>query len=217
MTMNTRILIVGAHAEDRTKKAYDIASEGSSREDILFFDATKNRGIAPTKEFLSKLAKKPYTSPILTAILSEAQNLTTEAQNSLLKILEEPGKQTQIILTASSAFALLSTISSRCQKIYLTSSKEIKKGLPLSIVEAELSQRLDLAEKLDLAEWVQFLHEKFKLNLRENKISSHNLVKLVKYLKFVEKINSQKAQVNPKLVRYLTVLGLPKELSDTLA
>lgn len=50
-------------------------------------------------------------------IIEDAHLLTTEAQNALLKTLEEPPRGTFIILTAASGQALLPTIRSRAQSI----------------------------------------------------------------------------------------------------
>jgi hypothetical protein len=50
-------------------------------------------------------------------ILEQAERLTTEAQNALLKNLEEPPADTLIILTATHASSLLPTIRSRTQTI----------------------------------------------------------------------------------------------------
>lgn len=59
------------------------------------------------------------------AIIEQAEHLTTEAQNALLKLLEEPPADTIIILTASHIRALLPTIRSRVQLINLiTPGKE---------------------------------------------------------------------------------------------
>lgn len=49
--------------------------------------------------------------------IEHANRLTTEAQNALLKILEEPPADTLLILTAESVTALLPTIRSRVQTI----------------------------------------------------------------------------------------------------
>jgi len=54
------------------------------------------------------------------AIIEDAHLLTTEAQNALLKTLEEPPERTVIILAASSAEALLPTILSRVQSVHVT-------------------------------------------------------------------------------------------------
>ena len=50
-------------------------------------------------------------------IIEEAQRLTTEAANSLLKLLEEPPTATVFILTAVSTYSLLPTIVSRCMAL----------------------------------------------------------------------------------------------------
>lgn len=52
-------------------------------------------------------------------LLADAQNMTREAQNALLKVLEEPPEDTMLVLTATSEQALLSTIVSRCQVLQL--------------------------------------------------------------------------------------------------
>lgn len=54
------------------------------------------------------------------AIIEDAHLLTTEAQNALLKTLEEPPEATVIILTATGSEALLPTILSRVRTISLT-------------------------------------------------------------------------------------------------
>lgn len=50
-------------------------------------------------------------------ILADAQRMTTEAQNALLKLLEEPPAGTVLLITAARRQSLLATIVSRCQVI----------------------------------------------------------------------------------------------------
>lgn len=52
-------------------------------------------------------------------LLSQAENLTPEAANCLLKVLEEPPPGTVFLLTADNPYRLLPTILSRCQQIPL--------------------------------------------------------------------------------------------------
>lgn len=54
------------------------------------------------------------------ALIEHADTLTTEAQNALLKILEEPPDDTLLILTANNPRSLLSTILSRTREIRLS-------------------------------------------------------------------------------------------------
>ncbi len=64
-------------------------------------------------------------------ILDEAHKMTTEAQNSLLKILEEPPPKTVFILLTAKPHALLPTIRSRSQIIYFQclSLEQVVEGL----------------------------------------------------------------------------------------
>jgi hypothetical protein len=63
---------------------------------------------------LKTIGNQPFRRAI---IIENAQTMTTEAQNAFLKLLEEPPKDTVIILTATSNQSLLPTIYSRVQKI----------------------------------------------------------------------------------------------------
>lgn len=56
---------------------------------------------------------------ILVYIIHQAENMTTEAVNSLLKFLEEPPDNTYAILTSSNLTKVLPTIISRCESLRL--------------------------------------------------------------------------------------------------
>jgi DNA polymerase-3 subunit delta' len=75
-------------------------------------------------------AKKVY-------ILPDADEMTQQAQNAFLKILEEPPQDCIFILLAENRFNLLSTIRSRCTTLTLSryTDKEIKEYLVRSGIE----------------------------------------------------------------------------------
>jgi DNA polymerase-3 subunit delta' len=58
---------------------------------------------------------KPYEARKKVFILSDAEKLTAEASNALLKVLEEPPANSLIILVSSKPAILFKTIVSRCQ------------------------------------------------------------------------------------------------------
>lgn len=68
---------------------------------------------------------RPYEGRQKVFVIVEASRLTIEAGNALLKTLEEPPKDTLIILTTAHADQLLPTILSRCQKFLFPAA-----GLP---------------------------------------------------------------------------------------
>lgn len=56
-------------------------------------------------------------------VIHEADRMNTEAQNALLKTLEEPPEETTMILTTANPAALLPTTRSRCQLLSLPDNK----------------------------------------------------------------------------------------------
>ena len=57
---------------------------------------------------------KPYSSPRKVYIMSEGEKMTVQAQNALLKTLEEPPEYAVILILTTNVEALLPTILSRC-------------------------------------------------------------------------------------------------------
>ncbi len=86
------------------------------------------------------------------AILEQADQLTLAAANSLLKTLEEPGRDTLIILTSARSHRLPVTIRSRCQLLRFTVPDEAQSlswlkqsSLAAGINEKQLQQALHYA------------------------------------------------------------------------
>lgn len=84
-------------------------------------------------------------------IIRDAERLTTEAQNSLLIVLEEPPKNVTIMLLASGTDRILTTIKSRAQYIAMErhSAADIE-GYLLSRSEAAVKLKRDDPEALAL-------------------------------------------------------------------
>ena len=51
------------------------------------------------------------------AVVADAEQLNAEAQNALLRLLEEPPPQTTLVLVAATSAGLLATVRSRCQRV----------------------------------------------------------------------------------------------------
>lgn len=69
---------------------------------------------------------RPYTDTYKLYIMEEAQKMTTEAQNALLKTLEEPPAYMIVLLLTNNEESLLATIQSRCVNLslpYMASDK----------------------------------------------------------------------------------------------
>ncbi len=74
-------------------------------------------GIEQIKDLKAKLSLSCALEGHKTAIIDQAHLMTHDAQNALLKQLEEPKGKTIIILIAEHPHRLLGTVLSRCQKI----------------------------------------------------------------------------------------------------
>ncbi|MFN3705798.1 MAG: ATP-binding protein [Thermoflexales bacterium] len=90
--------------------------------------------IERVRELQHALQLTPMESRHRVAILADAQALSLGAMNALLKTLEEPASAAVLILTATSADALLPTILSRCQVLPM-------RPLPRGQIEAGLQAR----------------------------------------------------------------------------
>lgn len=77
------------------------------------------------------LAFPPFEAKYRIVLIADIHTMRREAANSLLKILEEPPANNQLILTGDAASEILPTITSRCQIIPFT-------GLPHQLVEEKL-------------------------------------------------------------------------------
>lgn len=88
-------------------------------------------GIDRIREIKNFLWQKPNRSSHRTVVIDDAQLLTNEAQDALLKISENPPASGLVILVVRNPELLKQTLSSRFQKIYFSSvpREEIKSWL----------------------------------------------------------------------------------------
>ena len=118
--------------------------------DIINFRKVKATfGVDDVRRIIEEVNKKPFEGDKKVIIIHEGSKMTPQAQNALLKTIEEPPKGVYIIILSESLESLLDTIKSRSQiykltplnkeemKIYLnkinvTDEKEIKLALAYS-------------------------------------------------------------------------------------
>ena len=105
-------------------------SKGSAV-DIIEIDAASNRGIDDIRSLRDAIRYRPNLLKYKVVILDEAHQLSKDAANALLKILEEPPEYVVFILATTEAHKMISTISSRCQRFdfYKLTIKEIASKL----------------------------------------------------------------------------------------
>lgn len=94
-------------------------AKGSFPDFILVSPDGQSVKIEQVRQLHNQLSLSPYSAASARfAVIDNAELLTIEAQNALLKLIEEPPAQTTMILVATDPEALLPTVRSRAQVVY---------------------------------------------------------------------------------------------------
>lgn len=88
-----------------------------SHPDVQIHHIGKSLGVEEMRGIIESVQVRAYEGGAKVVILCGAEGMTVQAQNCLLKTLEEPPEDTCFILTAKIQSALLPTILSRCRLI----------------------------------------------------------------------------------------------------
>ncbi len=166
-------------------------------------------GIEDVKDFVKKMMFKPFGSGKQLAVIYQAEKLTTQAQNSFLKTLEESSDDTIYILCVDNEKNVLPTIYSRSQPIFVKQTKgEIQDIQKPEILQNDLVDQFNYIEKIskekeDCLKLLNEIEEYFRVEL-EKEIKNDNINSsraISEYLKYIQetrdKINSN---CNKKLV-----------------
>ncbi len=121
------------------------SNNGSTFTEALIFQSESPLGIDHIRQIRKFLWQTPVASPYRTIIIDKADRMSHEAQNALLKIIEEPPLNALIILITSYPEILTPTLLSRVKKIYFrrATQKQICQWL-----EKEFGLKPDLAKNL---------------------------------------------------------------------
>lgn len=109
-------------------------AEGKNQPDIIWVTHEKPNSIGVEDvrgQIIGDIQTKPYKGPYKIYIIAEAQKLTPQAQNALLKTIEEPPAYGIILFLTTNSQSFLPTILSRCVTLNLkpVSDAEIRKYL----------------------------------------------------------------------------------------
>jgi DNA polymerase III delta prime subunit len=124
--MQGAIIIYGGNKTERDQTVQDLLGKKEiqigNNPDVLVIDAIEGKrsiGISQSKLITKYINEKPFSHKYKVVIVNNANKLTIEAQNALLKTLEEPPAYATIILECSAKNNVLETILSRCKRIPL--------------------------------------------------------------------------------------------------
>ncbi len=193
---------------------------GPTNPDLFILDLPEESsiGIEQIREVTRFASIKPYSHTHKIVVINDSSRLTPQAQNALLKLLEEPPLFLLIFLASPTDQDLLPTVLSRCLHINLgqltpTLSKEqithfqdlinniINEPFPAAVEICEQHSK-DAKSAAEFCQSAVIALEK-NLALPATSINSAKYIRIIqKSLKFLE------ANVNPKLTMDNLILSL---------
>ena len=78
-------------------------------------------GIDDARRAIAWLWQSPFRAIRKSVFVADGEAMTTEAQNALLKVVEEPPKAGLIIVSVKDLGALIAPLVSRCERVYVSS------------------------------------------------------------------------------------------------
>ncbi len=218
--LNQSILITGGQEQTRIDLAITLTGlkpeSLANNPDFLLLYSPESIGIEEIRNLEHWLSLKPFQEKKKIVFIKEAQRLTIEAQNALLKTLEEPPPDSFIILTAPNRFLLLPTIISRCQISELPATTEISLDAQERQRLAEFLQQLrqvSIGERFNLLEKEDIYKERLMAILWLDKLTLVAREKLPSSLAVLKKILETKkfiaANANLRLALEVFLIVLP--------
>ena len=126
-TLSHAHLIAGKDGIGKSKLANILAKLILNKEldreyvDIINYKINKSSfGVDDVRNIIEEVSKKPFEGEKKVIIIHEGNRLTIQAQNALLKTIEEPPIGVYIIILCESLELILDTIKSRCEIYKLT-------------------------------------------------------------------------------------------------
>ena len=131
--------------------------------DIKIYPKNKEKLlVSDSNEIVDEVFNKPTNKENKVFLIENIDLSTTEAQNKLLKVLEEPPKNVYFLISAKQADRVLPTIKSRCDKITIEKlplseiEKVCKNPLACMLCEGYVGKAEELSKNSNLNEIVDF-------------------------------------------------------------
>lgn len=184
------------------------------------------------RQMQKKIIEAPIISKNKVYIIDDADLMTTEAQNCLLKTLEEPPEFVTIILIGSKESSFLSTIKSRCTIIkfspieneqiieYLNKKYEIKNISEemLEIFGGSIGKAEDLKDKEELFSDIIEIIEKIKIMELPEVLKRADIIYKSQEdrIDILEAINVILFKLSKQDIRYLNCIDIVEDTSKRL-
>lgn len=106
-----------------------IGAKGGTNPDIVTVEPEEKRktvGVERIRSLIADAYVRPFLAKRKVYIFRDAQQITEQAQNAFLKLLEEPPEYAVFIIIAQNADLLLQTVRSRCVTIRFSALSDAK-------------------------------------------------------------------------------------------
>lgn len=208
-----------------SNKIIKVRENSESVDIVKYYPSSNSFGVDDVRNIINEVGKKPYEGDKKVLILYRCDKLTTQAQNALLKTIEEPPKGVYIILLSDSLEAILDTIKSRCQIYKLTPLtkdeiliyiKDKYTNLNSEDEKAALAYSAGIPGKVD-----RFIDDKNLKDLRDicielfEDILSREQGIVLKYVELLKNLKDDKIELLNILLSYIRDIMIFKELNNS--
>jgi replication-associated recombination protein RarA len=173
------------------------------------------------------LSYKSYNGGYKIVIVDDAEKMNVDAQDCLLKDLEEPKEKTLFILISSKPDILLPTIFSRCQTIKFFKPKDLPQNTEkikkeqkilselMPVINSGLSEKFKYTKSIDfqtqpLSEILEVLQKYY----RDILLADYGNKKVINILNLIENLYNKFLFTNasPKLALEILLMEIPQKI-----
>ena len=184
----------------------------------------KSIKIEQIRNLQARIVEKPISSSKKVYIIDDADTMTEESQNCLLKTLEEPPEYAMIILIASNENRMLQTIKSRCVIIRFEdlTNEEISQILHtndqdiIRLCEGSVAKADTISEKREMFAQLKIIADYLSKNSLIDVLNNSDLLysskdDIMTLLDFLNIIFFEKAEENIKYSKAISIIEKTKK------
>ena len=197
-----------------------IEFNSNNNPDFFFIEPDGNSiKINQIRNMQKGILEKPIISSKKVYIINNAETMTKEAQNSLLKTLEEPQEYVVIILIVSDENSMLPTIKSRCTKIFFEkiSDENLKTYIKEKIGDVHFEESMIKLSEGSIGKCIEISKKQEILKKIEDFINNIENMDEVQIINASSYFNENKEDINLILdYIYILIFNKTKEFSNKI-
>ena len=184
---------------------------------VLISPDENNIKIEQIRDIQKRIQEKPIISEKKVYIIDNADLMTTEAQNCLLKTLEEPPEFAVIILIGSNSNTFLPTIKSRCTIMNFNkiSDEEMTKYLREKCDVKNIDQNMLYMYQGSIGKALELKEKQEEYKNIENIINNIDRYDLIDFINNAEILYKSKEEIND-ILDYINVILFNKAKDEYL-